>query len=68
MWHQLITHERTDVCIYSDTIDACDSWKYELKNTAKVVLYLKIFVMALEVTDEDMQNYSHINPWIWINL
>lgn len=44
----------------SGTTEACDSWKYEEKSPAKFVLYLKIFIAALEVTDEDMQSSSSI--------
>lgn len=60
MWYQLITHECVEVCICSGTIEAYDSWKYEEKNPAELALYLKIFITALEVTDEEMQNSSHI--------
>lgn len=32
------------------------------KNPAEFVLHLKIFVTALEGTDEEVQNSSHIKP------
>lgn len=50
-----------EVCIYGGTIEYWDSWKYEIKNPAEIVLYyLKPFLTALEVIDEELQKtYSY---------
>lgn len=60
MWHQLITQECIEVCIYSDTIEAWDSRKYEGKMSRWVFAVPKDFLTALKVTNEEMQNSSHI--------
>lgn len=60
MWHQLITQECIELCIYSDTMEAWDSWKYEGKMSRGVCAVPKDFLTPLEVTNEEMQNSSHI--------
>lgn len=60
MWHQLITQECIEVCIYSDTVEAWDIWKYEGKKSRWVFSVPKDFLTPLGVTNEEMQNSSHI--------